>query len=64
MTKEYKPPTQNIVTCGNCSDIFTHKKEQQELTCPHCKYHSDACDFPDLFIHVDDSTFINVNDFV
>ena len=39
----------NIVTCGNCGELFGHKLECEELTCPYCKFESEVCDFPDLF---------------
>jgi hypothetical protein len=39
----------NIVSCGNCGDVFLHRVSKEELTCPYCFFHSEVCDFPDLF---------------
>lgn len=38
----------NVVNCGDCGDVFLHKIEVDELTCPYCEYTSDICDFPDF----------------
>ena len=40
----------NLVTCGHCGAIFTHKLDENEFTCPHCDTTSEPCDFPDLFV--------------
>ena len=42
----------NIVTCGNCGDVLLHKTSEDTITCPHCEFKSEPCDFPDL-IHGD-----------
>lgn len=39
----------NTVTCGDCGEIFFHETGKDELTCPHCGYESEICDFPDLY---------------
>lgn len=38
----------NIVTCGECGDVFAHKEGVETLTCPYCEYNDDICQFPDL----------------
>jgi len=40
----------NLVTCGNCGDVLLHQRNNTEITCPHCQYTSEPCDFPDLII--------------
>lgn len=39
----------NIVTCGNCGDVFLHECGKEELECPYCDFEGDIGDFPDLF---------------
>lgn len=39
----------NVVTCGECGDVFLHDSDQEELVCPYCEFTGDVCDFPDLF---------------
>jgi len=38
----------NIVTCGHCGDVFLHERHLEEITCPHCNFTSEPCDFPDF----------------
>lgn len=38
----------NAVTCGNCGDVFLHITAEETITCPHCDYSGEPCDFPDL----------------
>jgi hypothetical protein len=38
----------NIVTCGTCGDVLLHKRNAEEITCPHCDFTSEPCDFPDF----------------
>jgi exosome complex RNA-binding protein Csl4 len=38
----------NIVTCGDCGEVLLHKTSEETITCPHCSYTSEPCDFPDL----------------
>jgi uncharacterized Zn finger protein (UPF0148 family) len=38
----------NIVNCGVCGDVLLHKLKQEEITCPHCSFTSEPCDFPDF----------------
>ena len=38
----------NIVTCGNCSAIILHRRDEEIITCFDCNYQSEPCDFPDL----------------
>ena len=40
----------NLVTCGNCGDVLLHQRNDIEISCPHCQYTSEPCDFPDLII--------------
>jgi predicted RNA-binding Zn-ribbon protein involved in translation (DUF1610 family) len=37
-----------IVTCGNCGDVLLHRGHQEEITCPHCTFTSEPCNFPDF----------------
>ena len=39
----------NLVTCGNCGNIFFHEADSFIIHCPYCGFVSDPCDFPDLF---------------
>lgn len=39
----------NVVTCGQCGDIVFHRTMAEEITCPHCKFTSEPCDFPDFY---------------
>ena len=39
----------NVVTCGDCGSVLLHETSDEEITCPHCGYASDPCDFPDLY---------------
>ena len=39
----------NVVTCGQCGDVFYHRLEEEELECPQCKFTSEPADFPDLY---------------
>ena len=39
----------NVVTCGECGQVFYHEIKEGNLVCPHCGYESEQCDFPDLF---------------
>lgn len=41
--------TLNVVTCGMCGEVFAHKLNVEELTCPYCKVTDDICSFPDLY---------------
>lgn len=38
----------NVVTCGNCGDVFYHETHEQEVTCPWCDSEMDVSDCPDL----------------
>ncbi len=38
----------NIVNCGVCGDVLLHKLKQEEITCPHCSFTSEPCNFPDF----------------
>ena len=38
----------NIVSCGNCGDVFLHRIAVIDINCPYCDFTSDPCDFPDL----------------
>jgi hypothetical protein len=38
----------NIVNCGMCSSVLLHKTNAEQITCPHCEYTSEPCDFPDF----------------
>lgn len=40
----------NVVTCGMCGDVLLHRVNEDEVSCPHCEFKSDPCDFPDLFL--------------
>ncbi len=48
----------NVVTCGQCGQIFAHMLNKTELHCPYRYHQGDICDFPDLTSP--DST-ININ---
>jgi hypothetical protein len=39
----------NIVTCGDCGGVVLHKTSDEDITCPHCNFTSEPCDFPDLY---------------
>lgn len=39
----------NLVTCWQCGEIFSHDIWKETIVCPHCKFASEPCDFPDLF---------------
>lgn len=39
----------NVVTCGECGEVFGHKLNAETLTCPYCEFQADICDFPDLY---------------
>lgn len=39
----------NIVTCGNCGSVLIVRTTDENIKCPHCTFHSEQCDYPDLF---------------
>ena len=39
----------SVVTCGECGDVLFHKASEVDLTCPHCGFEGEPCDFPDLY---------------
>jgi hypothetical protein len=38
----------NIVTCGYCDTVISHRTSDTEITCFGCNMTSELCDFPDL----------------
>ena len=39
----------NMVTCGSCGDVLLHDIRDVNITCPHCSFNSEPCDFPDFY---------------
>ena len=39
--------TINKVHCGDCGKKFAHPTDKIIISCPHCGYTSEPCDFPD-----------------
>lgn len=51
----------NIVTCGNCGEVFGHKPDVNTLNCPYCSHSGDICHFPDLYHSPDhQDSYINI----
>ena len=48
-----------VTNCGNCGQIVLYETTEGEITCPHCDYIGDPCDFPDLY-YPDATETINV----
>ena len=38
----------NIVTCGMCSAVIIHDRDDEEVHCPYCDFGGEPSDFPDL----------------
>lgn len=49
LLQEMQDKGYNLVNCGSCGDVFIHRMELVEITCPYCKFTSEPCDFPDFF---------------
>ena len=51
----------NAVTCGHCGELMYHKmkKSLKSITCYHCAFESEPCDFPDYYYNDLDQRFLN-----
>jgi len=51
----------NAVTCGHCGELMFHKTKNNldSITCYHCNFEGEPCDFPDYYYSNLDQRFLN-----
>jgi hypothetical protein len=51
----------NAVTCGECGELMFHtiRKNLNNITCYHCDFKGEPCDFPDYYYSDLDQRFLN-----
>ena len=50
----------NAVTCGHCGELMYHKtkKNLDKISCYHCLFKGEPCDFPDYYYSDLDERFL------